>query len=143
MSWTTALPSINLFTALEVLIRSYPSQERLRTTLLDHLYNVLKDTLQGDPHAVKMLATRKLRELTSQENSDDFVMAESEEFVDALQAANESFSLAVGAGSTNASGMADVYVEFVEEWCKLPTLDPNLVSLMLCSSRGLRLIQQN
>lgn len=143
MSWTTALPSINLFTALEVLIRSYPSQERLRTTLLDHLYNVLKDTLQGDPHAVKMLATRKLRELTSQENSDDFVMTESEEFVDALQAANESFSLAVGAGSTNASGMADVYVEFVEEWCKLPTLDPNLVSLMLCSSRGLRLIQQN
>lgn len=90
-----------------------------------------------------MLATRKLRELTSQENSDDFVMTESEEFVDALQAANESFSLAVGAGSTNASGMADVYVEFVEEWCKLPTLDPNLVSLMLCSSRGLRLIQQN
>lgn len=143
MSWTTALPSINLFTALEVLIRSYPSQERLRTPLLDHLYNVLKDTLQGDPHAVKMLATRKLRELTSQENSDDFVMTESEEFVDALQAANESFSLAVGAGSTNASGMADVYVEFVEEWCKLPTLDPNLVSLMLCSSRGLRLIQQN
>jgi U3 small nucleolar RNA-associated protein 6 len=81
-----------------------------------------------------MLATRKLRELTSQENSDDSAMAEGEEFIDALQAANESFSAAVGAGSTNASGMADVYVEFVEEWCKLPTLDPNLVSLISRSS---------
>ncbi|KAG2111315.1 U3 small nucleolar RNA-associated protein 6-domain-containing protein [Suillus discolor] len=137
LSAAKALPSINLFTALEVLIRSYPSQERLRTALLDHLYSVLKDTLQGDPHAVKMLATRKLRELTSQENSDDFVMAESEEFVDALQAANESFSLAVGAGSTNASGMADVYVEFVEEWCKLPTLDPNLRAYLVASLRKL------
>jgi U3 small nucleolar RNA-associated protein 6 len=134
LSWTTALPSISLFSALEVLIRSYPSQERLRTALLDHLYSVLKDTLQDDPHAVKMLATRKLRELTSQENSDDSAMADGEEFIDALQAANESFSAAVGAGSTNASGMADVYVEFVEEWCKLPTLDPNLVSLISRSS---------
>ncbi|KAG1802652.1 U3 small nucleolar RNA-associated protein 6-domain-containing protein [Suillus plorans] len=134
LSAAKALPSINLFTALEVLIRSYPSQERLRTALLDHLYSVLKDTLQGDPHVVKMLATRKLRELTSQEN---FVMAESEEFVDALQAANESFSLAVDAGSTNASGMADVYVEFVEAWCKLPTLDPNLRAYLVASLRKL------
>ncbi|KAG2148568.1 U3 small nucleolar RNA-associated protein 6-domain-containing protein [Suillus cothurnatus] len=132
-----ALPSISLFSALEVLIRSYPSQERLRTALLDHLYSVLKDTLQDDPHAVKMLATRKLRELTSQENSDDSAMAEGEEFIDALQAANESFSAAVGAGSTNASGMADVYVEFVEEWCKLPTLDPNLRAYLVASLRKL------
>lgn len=132
-----ALPSINLFSALEVLIRSYPTQERLRTALLDHLYCVLKDTLQGDPHAVKMLATRKLRELISQENSDDSVIAESEEFVDALQAANESFSVAVGAGSTKAAGMADVYVEFIEQWCKLSTLDPNLRTYLTASLRKL------
>lgn len=132
-----ALPSINLFSALEVLIRSYPTQERLRTTLLDHLYSVLKDTLQDDPHAVKILATRKLRELISQENSDDSVIAESEEFVDALQAANESFSMAVSAGSTNATGMADVYVEFIEQWCKLPTLDPNLRTYLTASLRKL------
>ncbi|KAG2074531.1 hypothetical protein BDR04DRAFT_1070879 [Suillus decipiens] len=132
-----ALPSINLFSVLEVLIRSYPTQERLRTTLLDHLYSVLKNTLQDDPHAVKILATRKLRELISQENSDDSVIAESEEFVDALQAANESFSMAVSAGSTNATGMADVYVEFIEQWCKLPTLDPNLRTYLTASLRKL------
>jgi hypothetical protein len=128
LNWTTALPSINLFSALEALIRLYPSEERLRTALLDHLYSVLKDTLQGDPRAVKMLATRKLRELTSQENSGNSVTDEGEEFVNALQVANESFSVAVSAGSANASAMAEVYVEFIEEWCKLPTLDPNLVS---------------
>jgi U3 small nucleolar RNA-associated protein 6 len=137
LSAAKALPSINLFSALEDLIRSYPSQEHLRTALLDHLYNVLKDTLQGDPHAVKMLATRKLRELTSQENSGDSVMDEGEEFVNALQVANESFSVAVSAGSTNASGMADVYVEFIEEWCKLPTLDPNLRAYLVASLRKL------
>lgn len=137
LSAARALPSINLFSALEVLIRSYPSEEHLRTALLDHLYSVLQDTLQGDPYAVKMLATRKLRELTSQENSGDSVMAEGEKFVDALQVANESFSMAVSAGSTNASGMADVYVEFIEEWCKLPTLDPNLRAYLVASLRKL------
>lgn len=137
LSAAKALPSINLFSALEVLIRSYPSQERLRTALLDHLYSVLKDTLQDDPRAVKMLATRKLRELTSQENSGDSVMDEGEEFVDALQVANESFSVAVSAGSANASAMAEVYVEFIEEWCKLPTLDPNLRVYLVASLRKL------
>ncbi|KAG1751626.1 U3 small nucleolar RNA-associated protein 6-domain-containing protein [Suillus paluster] len=130
-----ALPSISLFSALEDLIRSYPSQERLRTALLDHLYSVLKDTLPDDPHAVKTLATRKLRELASQEHSDDFVLAEGEEFVDALQSANETLSAAVGAGSTNASGMINVYVEFIEEWCKMSTLDPNLHAYLLASLR--------
>jgi U3 small nucleolar RNA-associated protein 6 len=90
-----------------------------------------------------MLATRKLRELTSQENNGDSVMDEGEEFVDALQVANEFFSVAVCARSANASGMADVYVEFIEEWCKLPTLDPNLVSLMSRSSCGFQLSRKN
>ncbi|KAG0706054.1 U3 small nucleolar RNA-associated protein 6-domain-containing protein [Suillus ampliporus] len=130
-----ALPSISLFSALEDLIRSYPSQEHLRTALLDHLYGVLKDTLPGDHHAVKILATRKLRELVSHENSDDSVMTEGEEFVDALQAANEYLSAAGGLESTNASGMAEVYVEFIEEWYKLPTLDPNLRAYLLASLR--------
>lgn len=76
-----------------------------------------------------MLATRKLRELTSQENNDDSDPTEGEDFVDALQCANESLSTAVGTESTNNSGMADVYIEFIEEWCRLPTLDPSLVSL--------------
>lgn len=113
---------------------SYPCQERLRTALLDHLHSVLKDTLPGDPQAVKMLATRKLRELKSHENSDDSVMAEGEEFVDALQFANESLSTAVETGSTNGC-MADVYIEFIEEWCRLPTLDLSLVSLTSFTSR--------
>jgi hypothetical protein len=78
---------------------------------------------------MKMLATRKLRELTSQENSDDSDLTEGEDFVDALQCANESLSMAVGTESTNNSSMADVYIEFIEEWCRLPTLDPSLVSL--------------
>lgn len=120
---------MGLFSALEVLIRSYPCQEGLRTALLDHLYSDLKDTLPGDPQAMKMLATRKLRELTSQENNDDSDPTEGEDFVDALQCANESLSTAVGTESTNNSGMADVYIEFIEEWCRLPTLDPSLVSL--------------
>lgn len=137
LSAAKALPSINLFSALEALIRSYPSEERLRTALLDHLYSVLKDTLQGDPRAVKMLATRKLRELTSQENSGDSVTDEGEEFVNALQVANESFSVTVSAGSANASAMAEVYVEFIEEWCKLPTLDPNLRVYLVASLRKL------
>jgi hypothetical protein len=80
-----------------------------------------------------MLATRKLREFTSRENSDDSDLVEGEDFVDALQFANESLSTAVGAGGTNNSGMADVYVEFIEEWCRLPTLDPSLVSLTFTS----------
>ena len=91
---------------------------------------MLKDTLPSDPQAVKMLATRRLRELTSQNNSDDAPMAEGEEFVDALQCANESLSTNVRAQGTNSSDMADVYVEFIEEWCRLPTLDPHLVSLI-------------
>ncbi|KAJ8592302.1 hypothetical protein M405DRAFT_733504 [Rhizopogon salebrosus TDB-379] len=128
-----ALPKSSLFSALEVLIRSYPCHERLRTALLDHLHSVLKDTLPGDPQAVKMLATRKLREFTSRENSDDSDLVEGEDFVDALQLANESLSTAVGAGGTNSSGMVDVYVEFIEEWCRLPTLDPSLRAYLLAS----------
>ncbi|OAX32879.1 hypothetical protein K503DRAFT_869894 [Rhizopogon vinicolor AM-OR11-026] len=125
-----ALPRLSLFSALEVLIRSYPCQERLRTALLDHLYSDLKDTLSGDPQAVKMLATRKLRELTSQGDSDNSDLTEGEEFIDALRCANESLSTAVGA---NSSGMADVYVEFIEEWCRLPTLDPSLRVYLVAS----------
>ncbi|KAG1760516.1 U3 small nucleolar RNA-associated protein 6-domain-containing protein [Suillus occidentalis] len=136
LSAAKALPSIKLFSSLEALIRSYPSQERLRTALLDHLYSVLKDTLQGDPRAVKMLATRKLRDLTSQENSDS-VTDEGEGFVNALQVANESFSVAVSAGNANASAMAEAYVEFIEDWCKLPTLDPNLRVYLVASLRKL------
>ncbi|KIK98666.1 hypothetical protein PAXRUDRAFT_823638 [Paxillus rubicundulus Ve08.2h10] len=137
-----ALPKVELFLELEPLIRAYPCQLRLRTTLLDYLYSLLQETIPHDPRAVKMHATRRLREFTTQkeEGLDDF---DSERLVDALQAANECLTTAVktswtkprsnGNSGTATSDISDIYAEFVLEWCRLPTLEPSLKQYLIGS----------
>ncbi|KAF8842981.1 hypothetical protein BDN67DRAFT_1030869 [Paxillus ammoniavirescens] len=140
-----ALPKVELFLELEPLIRAYPCQLHLRTTLLDHLYSLLQESIPHDPRAVKMHATRRLRELTTQkeESIDDSRLADSEGLVDALQAANECLIAAVktswtkprsnGSSGIATSDISDIYAEFVLEWCRLPTLEPSLKQYLMGS----------
>ncbi|KAH7926525.1 hypothetical protein BV22DRAFT_1008879 [Leucogyrophana mollusca] len=128
-----ALPRIDLFAALETLIRSYPATARLRRILLDHLYRLLGDTLPDDPRAVKMLATRKLGELTFEGTEK----SEAEALVDALQNANEQLVAAVKANQRKRSGMGEVYAEFVEGWCRHPSVDESLRLYLIASLQAL------
>ncbi|KAH7909960.1 U3 small nucleolar RNA-associated protein 6-domain-containing protein [Hygrophoropsis aurantiaca] len=117
-----ALPRTDLFVALDTLIRTYPATKRLRSILLDHLYLLLQTTLPHDPRAIKLLATRKLGEITT-DNTDQ---PEALLLVEALQHANEQLVSAVKASST--PGMDEVYVEFVETWCRHTSVDEHMVS---------------
>lgn len=138
-----ALPTVELFVELEALIRSYPCQLRLRVTLLDHVYSLLQEALPDDPRAIRMHATRQLREFTLQEEDgkdiveDDPHFVDGEKLVDALQSANERLTTAVKASwkTSTKSGtctatrpnMSEIYADFVLEWCRSPTLEPSLV----------------
>ncbi|KAF9237504.1 U3 small nucleolar RNA-associated protein 6-domain-containing protein [Melanogaster broomeanus] len=153
LSASKALPKVELFLELETLIRTYPCQLRLRTTLLDHLYSLVQETIPDDPRAVKMHATRRLRELTilkedsNESSNDDCRLADSEDLIDALQAANEYLTTAVNTswtrsrscGSTGAidRDIADIYADFVVEWCQLPTLEPSLKQYLVGSLQAL------
>ncbi|KAF9227279.1 hypothetical protein BS17DRAFT_878240 [Gyrodon lividus] len=155
LSAAKALPNVELFLELETLIRTYPCQLRLRTTLSDHLYSLLQETIPDDPRAVKMRATRRLREFTTKKDhsrdissdGDDSRLVDSEDLVDALQAANECLTTAVQAswtrsrsnGSSRAANLdiSDIYAGFVMEWCQLPTLEPNLKQYLLGSLQAL------
>lgn len=134
---------------LETLIRSYPCQPRLRTTLLDHVYSLLQETLPGDPRAIKIHATRRLREFTlPKEDGKDIVedgpLVDGENLIDALQSANERLTTAVKAscktftkGDTRTvshPSISEIYADFVSEWCRSPTLEPSLVRQNLDSS---------
>lgn len=138
-----ALPTVKLFAELEALIRSYPCQLRLRITLLDHVYSLLQEVLPDDPRAIQVHATRQLRGLTLPKENDKHIVeddphvVDSEKLIDALQSANERLSTAVKAswGTSTKSdsrtathpNMSEIYADFVSEWCRSPTLEPNLV----------------
>lgn len=95
------------------MIIEYPSLPSLREALLAHLYSLLQSTMPGDPHAIKLLATRSLTpEL------------QGEPLIEALRRANEELLAAVPNGSED---IFSVYAEFVEEWCRA-AIDVNLVS---------------
>lgn len=132
-----ASPRIELFSQLDELIRNYPCQPHLRETLLDELHNLLHQTIPDEPEAIKMLATRRLRELTLDKASvgSDSNQSESERLVDGLRYANERLMIAVG-NPPNDKARAQIsalYADFVEEWCRLPTLDPTLKQYLIAS----------
>ena len=117
-----AIPRIDLFASLHELISTYPSPPALRESLLDHLHDHLRETLPSVPAAIKLSATRHL--------TSDLV---GETLVDALKSANEQLIAAVrnAAGSVD-SGVANVYAQFVGEWCG-KEVDDSLVSSCLTS----------
>ncbi|KAF8556325.1 hypothetical protein OG21DRAFT_1459349 [Imleria badia] len=128
-----ALPTVKLFVELEALIRSYPCQLRLRTTLLDHVYSLLQEALPDDPRAIQMHATRRLH---------DPHFVDGEKLIDALQSANERLTTAVkaswGTSSTAAHpSVSEIYADFVSEWCRSPTLEPNLKQYLIGSLQAL------
>ena len=134
-----ALPKVELFVELEALIRIYPCQPLLRTTLLDHVYSLLQEALPVDPRAIKMHATRRLREFTfpKEDGKDDPHVVDSEKLIDALQSANERLTTAVNASCEDTTKsdtrivthptISEIYADFVSEWCRSPTLEPSLV----------------
>lgn len=129
-----ASPRIELFSQLDELIRTYPCQPHLRETLLDELHSLLHQTIPDEPEAIKMLATRRLRELTL-DKASVANQSESERLVDGLRYANERLMIAVGNppnGKARAK-ISAVYADFVEEWCRLPTLDPTLKQYLIAS----------
>ncbi|KAH0827941.1 U3 small nucleolar RNA-associated protein 6-domain-containing protein [Lanmaoa asiatica] len=148
-----ALPTAELFVELEALIRSYPCQPHLRTALLDHVYSLLQEALPNDPRAVKIHATRRLRELTfPREDGKDLVrddphFVDGEKLVDALQSANERLTTAVKASwgasmktdtrTATRPNMSDIYADFVSEWCRSPTLEPSLKQYLVGSLQAL------
>ncbi|KIJ67863.1 hypothetical protein HYDPIDRAFT_107389 [Hydnomerulius pinastri MD-312] len=147
-----ALPKVDLFLELETLIRTYPCQSRLRGTVLDHLYSLLEESIPNDPRAVKMHATRRLREISLNDDAKDTTggaatVTESEGLINALQVANECLANAVKASlsqpipkdSKNVfkPDISDVYADFVLEWCRLPTLEPSMKQYLISSLQAL------
>ncbi|KIM69184.1 hypothetical protein SCLCIDRAFT_104260 [Scleroderma citrinum Foug A] len=136
-----AVPRIQLFSQLENLIRTQPCQHSLRANLMDELYFLLQKTIPGDPEAIKMQATRRLRELTSETAKDkaETNRSENENMVDSIQYANEQLVHAVSnPPSDNARPQISViYADFVKEWCQSPTLDPTLKQYLVSSLRGM------
>ncbi|KAI6169399.1 U3 small nucleolar RNA-associated protein 6-domain-containing protein [Pisolithus thermaeus] len=132
-----ASPRIELFAQLDELIRNYPCEAHLRGTLLDELYDLLHQTIPDEPEAIKMFATRRLRELTLDKASvgSDPNQSESVRLIDALRDANERLVNAVG-NPPNDKARAKIsalYADFVEEWCRLPTLDAALKQYLIAS----------
>ncbi|KAI0769680.1 U3 small nucleolar RNA-associated protein 6-domain-containing protein [Trametes elegans] len=117
-----ALPKIELFTSLHELISTYPSPPSLRESLLVHLHGLLRDTLPSHPGAIKLAAMRHL--------APD---ASGEALVDALRGANDTLSDAVRTSSGEArEGAANVYSEFLEEWCG-KDIDDSLKAYLITS----------
>ncbi|RPD63879.1 hypothetical protein L227DRAFT_572320 [Lentinus tigrinus ALCF2SS1-6] len=102
-----AIPKIELFSSLHELISAYPSPPSLRESLLDHLHALLHKTLPSHPAAIKLSATRHLN-----------AGLVGEPLVDALKDANERLLAYIRSTEGEVKpGVADVYAEFVEEWC--------------------------
>ncbi|PIL34179.1 hypothetical protein GSI_03890 [Ganoderma sinense ZZ0214-1] len=117
-----AIPRIDLFTSLHELISAYPSPPTLRESLLDHLHVHLHETLPSHPVAIKLTATRHL-----------VPDSEGETLVEALKSANEQLLNAVRrADKTDVPGIAKVYAEFVEEWCRRE-VDSSLKAYLITS----------
>ena len=88
--------------------------------LLDHLHNLLRETLPTDPVAMRLTATRALTSgLTGAA------------LVDALKDANERLTKAVERACeetvNEADGIGAAYADFLREWVQMPSLDDTLV----------------
>ncbi|KAL4080344.1 U3 small nucleolar RNA-associated protein 6-domain-containing protein [Scleroderma yunnanense] len=129
-----AIPRIYLFLQLDDLIRTHPCQPNLRTNLLDELYSLLQKMIPGDPEAIKMKATRRLRELTL---SAELSGSQSERMIDSIQYANEQLVHAVNnpPSDNTRPEISTIYAYFVKEWCQSPTLDPALKQYLISSLR--------
>lgn len=81
-----------------------------------------------------MLATRRLHEM--KEDKEDGDDDQSERLIDALQYANEQLVDAVNAsqGQSAKVEISNIYVDFVEEWLRVPTLEETLVRSPTLSS---------
>ncbi|KAF8971048.1 U3 small nucleolar RNA-associated protein 6-domain-containing protein [Flammula alnicola] len=86
-------------------ISKYPSPERLRRKLLEHLYRELRSTLASDGRAVVLYASRT-------------------ELVSGLRAANEEILARVKSDGSEA--LCKAYVGFVEDWCSRSDVDDTL-----------------
>ena len=96
----------------------YPLPPSLQATLLEHLYNLLKERLPENAGAIKLRAGRFLTPELKGEG-----------LVEGLRRANEEL-LEVVRG-TDREEICQVYVTFVEEWCST-AIDENLVSPHQC-----------
>ncbi|CAL1707685.1 unnamed protein product [Somion occarium] len=132
-----ALPKPELFMSLHNVISKYPSPLSLRTSLLDHLHDLLQQILPHDAQAIKLTATRFLTP-----------EVEGAELVDRLKEANETLSRAVKDAISNGrretreerealDALAQVYGEFINEWCRKDELDPSLKAYLLGSLHSL------
>lgn len=132
-----ASPRIELFSQLEELIRNYPCEPHLREMLLDELYHLLHQSIPDDSEAIKMLATRRLRELTLDQADieSESNQPESERLVDALRYANERLVDAVSnpPNDETRAAISTLYADFVQEWCRRPTLDAALKQYLIAS----------
>ncbi|KAI0073382.1 hypothetical protein K474DRAFT_1721714 [Panus rudis PR-1116 ss-1] len=127
-----ALPKPELLLSLNSLLITFPSPQALRSTLLDYLYTVFQDALPHDPQVVKLSSTRHLTPGLS-----------GPELVDKLKEANEKLAGAVRAAvdspsrdKENAEELAEVYSQFVDDWCRKEDLDLSLKAYLLGSLRS-------
>ncbi|KAH9938923.1 U3 small nucleolar RNA-associated protein 6-domain-containing protein [Amylocystis lapponica] len=107
--------------SLHELIMTYPCPRPLRDALLDHLFNLLHTTLDSDPAAVKLSATRFL-----------IPGMEGEDLIEALKHANEQLMAAVRPSSAEDAGLAAVYANFITEWCN-KDIDDHLKGYLMTS----------
>ncbi|KAA1472793.1 hypothetical protein DENSPDRAFT_839159 [Dentipellis sp. KUC8613] len=120
-----ALPRIELFTALQQLLSTYPIPGPLRAALLDYLHELLKTTLPKDAAAVKLYATRALAG-----------EVEGEELISGLRSANEELQHALKEHGAENAELYDAYAAFVEDWCRRD-IDDDLKTYLISSLHAL------
>ncbi|KAH9942332.1 U3 small nucleolar RNA-associated protein 6-domain-containing protein [Epithele typhae] len=94
-----AITKVEMFVALHELISTYPSPPPLKESLLDHLHDLLHKTLPSHPAAIKLSSTRRLTPDLSGEPLQ--LSANVRKAVD-----------------DGVPGLADVYSDFLLEWCE-------------------------
>jgi len=123
-SAASALPKVELFESLDSLIRGYPASTALRTSLLDYLHDLLRETLPNDASAIKMHATRRINDLVSLDTKD---VLDSEDFVDALRGANDEMTSALQNTASSSLALSREYTAFVLDWHDKLTTNESLV----------------
>ena len=109
------MPRIELFQELIAVLVGYPSEGRVKESIMEHLYELLKKTLDQDVRAMKLLAGRFMRE-----------DMKGEEFVEGMRCANE--EMMKMARTSSRVEVLEAYAGFVEEWCGRE-IDASLVRL--------------
>ncbi|KAF8629265.1 hypothetical protein AX17_005844 [Amanita inopinata Kibby_2008] len=118
-----ALGKIELFDALKTVIEEHPCAPDLRHALLDHFYDLVRQTLPNDAKAIKLSASRFLT--TGSKGIG---------LIEALGQANE--EMLESAGNCCREEVLEMYSEFVEEWCGR-TMDENMELYLISSLRSL------